>query len=341
MFHEQDIKMNMRKQDIIEQAVAVLEDQSGYTIRWDTPQDTLTGTYDAIFHVGDQSLFVEAKNEVRPVQVEKLYQQKEQLGNLLVVADYITPQARELLRQKEINYADKAGNIWLKAGSILIFVEGISNTPPTEAQKNRAFTKSGIKVGLQILLDPQIIHTTYREIAEKSDVALGTIPKVMAGLAEEGFLLRKDRTQWLLPDYAKFLDRWQAEYARRLKPSLLVKRYKASDQAFYTTWQQMPLPENDVWGGEPAAAILTGYLTPGIFTLYTQRSLSDIMQTYRWLPDETGDIHVYRKFWTYPPHHDLRHLAPLVYADLVASGDSRCIETAHLLYEQYLAQPQK
>ena len=45
-----------------------------------------------------------------------------------------------------------------------------------------------------------------------------------------------------------------------------------------------------------------------------------------------GDVYVYQKFWkgdTMP--------YPLIYADLVASGDSRCIEAANKLLENELS----
>jgi hypothetical protein len=50
-------------------------------------------------------------------------------------------------------------------------------------------------------------------------------------------------------------------------------------------------------------------------------------------------VEVHRRFWNFPgePEHD--NLVPplLVYADLLATGDARCIETAKMIYETHVA----
>ncbi|HCN91356.1 MAG TPA: hypothetical protein DIT28_19630, partial [Oxalobacteraceae bacterium] len=46
-----------------------------------------------------------------------------------------------------------------------------------------------------------------------------------------------------------------------------------------------------------------------------------------------------RRFWNFPgdPEHDKLVPPLLVYADLLATGDARCIETAKMIYETYVA----
>ena len=97
-----------------------------------------------------------------------------------------------------------------------------------------------------------------------------------------------------------------------------------------------------LWGGEPAASLLTNYLRPGVLTIYAQRLPTPLMarQRMRRAYGETERTLEWRKpFWGQLPAGPLPGAAPpvLVYADLLATGDGRCIETAHVLYEQYLA----
>ena len=98
------------------------------------------------------------------------------------------------------------------------------------------------------------------------------------------------------------------------------------------TLKNIKLRNGTVWGSEPAAALLTNYLQPQIFTLYTTETTAALMRQYRLVPNPKGNIEVYKKFW----NDDLDsspNTAPelLVYADLINSQDGRNIDTAKLL----------
>lgn len=59
------------------------------------------------------------------------------------------------------------------------------------------------------------------------------------------------------------------------------------------------------------------------------------MKSFKLIPDLTGDIMIYDKFWK---NNSSSRTAPplLVYADLLSTGDQRCIETANIIYDKYL-----
>jgi len=50
------------------------------------------------------------------------------------------------------------------------------------------------------------------------------------------------------------------------------------------------------WGGEPGANHLTGYLHPGIFTIYTSRNWQSF-KDIGLVPDENGKVEVLEMFW--------------------------------------------
>jgi len=330
----------MKHQIIIENGFAHLKNELENAIEWGEFEVKQKDLYvDAVFMVNGKKLFVETKNEIRPIQVEHLNERKNHFGNLLVIANYITPNAKQLLKERGINYVDEQGNIWLKFKPIYIHIEGIPKQKTPKQKKNRAFTKAGIKVVFQLLLDKDLVNTTYRNIAEKAEVALGTIPKVVEGLQEEGFLIKKNKDQWVMTNHAELLTRWQEEYAQRLKPTLFVKRYRPTDANFHVNWRKLQLQHDTVWGGEPAADLLTNYLKPEQYILYTHQHQQDIMKAYRWIPDEEGEIFIYKKFWNTPLDNNNQAPALLIYAELMDTKDSRCIETATMIYEQYLQKP--
>jgi hypothetical protein len=141
----------------------------------------------------------------------------------------------------------------------------------------------------------------------------------------------------------RMLDEWALAYARTLRPKLLIARYRAPMLQDWQQWQ--PEKEGALWGGEPAAAILTQYLRPGILTFYTKkipgRMILDRKMTV--VPNRLTEdpiIEFRNKFWDFDvPPMDKPHIVPpaLVYADLLATGDGRCIETARMVYDGYLA----
>lgn len=331
--------MNAKEKQIIEQAYFHLKNELGDAIRWDEDYSYQDSLVDAFFELNYDRLPVVVKNEVRPAQVSGILELADYHNAILIVANYITPNAKKVLQKNGVNYIDRVGNVWLKNDPIYIHIEGIHNQPPTEDQKNRAFTKTGIKVVFQFLLDHALINATYREMAEMAGVSLGTIPKVLEGLKEEGFILKKTADKWIIKDVDALVERWQNEYTKKLKPSLFVKRYKSMNSEFFTSWKELNFGEDTYWGGEPAGDLLTTHLQPEQFTVYSRETHQNLMKNYQWVPDTQGEIYVYELTWDKLPEMETpENCVPpiLAYADLMETGDERCVEIAKLIYERFL-----
>ncbi|OPZ25713.1 MAG: hypothetical protein BWZ00_01789 [Bacteroidetes bacterium ADurb.BinA174] len=128
-----------------------------------------------------------------------------------------------------------------------------------------------------------------------------------------------------------------------VRPKLLLKKMDYIYPEDFTQWQKnmlYPTDENiTLWGNENAGALLTQQLNPALHTIYTNASWQDVSKNLKLRPAENGRIEILRLPYTinlkdeYPAQtvHPL-----LVYADLMGSSDSRNIETAKLVYEQYL-----
>jgi hypothetical protein len=96
---------------------------------------------------------------------------------------------------------------------------------------------------------------------------------------------------------------------------------------------------NACWGGEVAAAKLTGYLRPEQMTIYVRERAAQLQLAYQLRKDPDGNIELLKAFWDIECEQTEKELVPplLIYADLLAMSDPRNIETAHLLYDQELA----
>jgi hypothetical protein len=136
--------------------------------------------------------------------------------------------------------------------------------------------------------------------------------------------------------YEELSRRWGEAYSERLRPKLLIARFSAEKPDW---WKEVQLEEmNACWSGEVAAAKLTKYLKPQIKTIYAPNRLAALQLKFRFRQDDNGDIELLKKFWTFDGDGGSPGTAPalLVYADLMASGDERNIETAGMIYDRYI-----
>lgn len=256
----------------------------------------------------------------------------------LLVTRYVTPPQTEKLRQANVQFVDAAGNAFLNQPPLYVLVTG--KRPPVSQvphKTTRAFTTAGVKVVFALLAGPTLLTAPYREIAATAGVSLGAVSQVLEDLKQTGYLLEHAIKGRLWQKRAELIRRWSEAYAERLRPKLFLGRFRA-DQPDWS--KEVQLAELQAcWGGEVAAAKLTKYLKPQIKTIYAPGKLPRLQAQFGFLPNQTGDIELLKKFWTFdalPAHPDVAP-ALLVYADLIATGDERNLETAQLLYDRYLA----
>ena len=90
-----------------------------------------------------------------------------------------------------------------------------------------------------------------------------------------------------------------------------------------------------------AAAKFTQYLQPQTITIYTTaQQLNQLLAENRLRKDPTGDVEILERFWKPAElwnREDLVHPI-LIYADLLATGNERNIETAKIIYEEHIVQ---
>lgn len=94
------------------------------------------------------------------------------------------------------------------------------------------------------------------------------------------------------------------------------------------------------WGGENAGALLTNYLRPEKYTMYTNTIKTTLMKDIQLIPDIKGEIEVYEQFWSkdliVESENEITVPPFLAYAELITSLDSRNRETAERIKEKYL-----
>jgi len=159
-------------------------------------------------------------------------------------------------------------------------------------------------------------------------------------LQSEGFAKKGKRDGvplLFLENKTQLLNQWAELYNAVLKPKIKKGRYRFINDPQAKQWKKIKL-ERAVWGGEPAGALLTKFLEPEQFTLYTEGPNPPIMKALRLLPDPAGNIELYDRFWPADQKDQQQTVPPLLaYADLTTNTDSRNRETAQRIKQQYLA----
>ena len=256
----------------------------------------------------------------------------------LLVAPYITREVAEYCRQLRLPFIDTAGNAYLEAAGLLVYVVGQARPVEPRQGNFRALNPAGLKLTFALLCRPRLLDDNYRNIATAAGVALGTVGADMKDLEARGFFnlethphLRK------LLDPKRMLEEWVTHYPITLRPKLNLGRFRADPERLQHT---ALAPLNAYWGGEPAAEKLTRYLKPAHFTIYTGEPIAKLVAAGRMRAEAAGNVEILEKFWKFPAAHADKNDAPdvvppiLAYADLLATNDGRNAEAARMIYEQ-------
>jgi len=336
------------KREILQNAANALNRQIDLNIAGDwlgKERDPYCANIRLTLHVqGNEFRFcVEIKTRIATADaLLPLVQKGARPEEFLLVTHHVTVEMADRLRRNGIQFIDEAGNAFLNRPHLYIFIKGNKN-PDLNKKKavGRAFKQTGLKILFAMLCIPGMETQTYRTIATRTGVALGMIDWVIRELKETGFILErgKGRARKIhLTNKEKLLERWITAYAEQLRPKLMLGRFRGA----VGWWREAALdPQRARWGGETAAAKLTGFLKPEIVTVYLNKDdLYEALIAHKLRKDPDGDVEVLRQFWKQDivdPHQDTVHPI-LVYADLMATGNQRNLEAAKNIYERYIVQ---
>jgi hypothetical protein len=259
------------------------------------------------------------------------------LEGKLLVAPYITAELAEHCRTQGIQFIDTAGNAYLKAKGMHVFITGHKrNLNDMPAAKDRATTTTGMRVVFALLCKPELLNAAYRDIAAAAGVALGTVGWVFFALQNRGHLLIAKQKKRQFVDIKRVIEEWARNYPVRLKPKLAAQRFHAPTPDW---WKNTQLEKYAaLFGGEVAGDVLTKYRPPGEVLIYADGDPARIIIDNHLKAAHNGEVEILEKFWHFELETKENRIVPplLVYADLMATQDARNHEVAKLIYERYL-----
>ncbi|NQU33710.1 MAG: hypothetical protein HQ521_10785 [Bacteroidetes bacterium] len=330
-----------RNTDYIYDAVVQLQQVADVTAEIESNRNE----YDAVATINNTQFVVIGKPEIRTSNKGIVFNEIDSLKQLtkkpiIAIAKFIASDIAKELKEKGINYIDRAGNAFIKHGKLLIYITGQKPDKPTNFNQSRAFQESGIKLIFQLLTQPEDLQLSYRSLAEKTSIALGSVSVIMKELEDLRFVVKAKNKRYL-KNKIELLERWTLAFNDVLRPRLLKKRFRFPRNENYNKWQDLPLdvlPGRNIWGGEPGASILTKQLQPQNFSIYTNEGWQNIASKFKLIPDTEGDVEILAIFWKEDENIAKKNIAPtlIILAELMGSGKERNMETAKIIIENEL-----
>ncbi len=323
-----------RSNDFIYDAVSKLESLTQTTIELDSKRKE----YDAAITINNKRFNIIAKAAIRESNVGIVLtpfvsQTVKEKSSLLFVAKYISKKSANLLKESNLNYLDASGNAYIKKDDLFISIEG-QKTNNYDKDQSRAFQEAGLKLILLLLSKPESLAYSYRELSENTDISIGSISNIFNELEDLKFILRTKQNR-IIKNKKELIERWVIAYNEVLKPRILRKRMKFLQNTDFNDIKSLVEKKVSVWGGEPAASILTKNLRPEQYILYSNSEISVLSKQFKLIPNPNGNLELCELFWKFD--NETVTAPPLVvYADLISSGFGRNIEIAKTILEDAL-----
>ncbi|MBN1187126.1 MAG: winged helix-turn-helix transcriptional regulator [Bacteroidales bacterium] len=301
--------------------------------------------YDALITIKGIQFVAEVKAEIRNSNKGIILSELNHIKNkirkpIIVIAKYLAADIAKEFKNLCINYMDIAGNAYIKEDDLFVFTSGQKAEKISRTNQSRAFQEAGVKLIFILLKNPENLQCTYRELAAMTNISIGSVSNIMKELEELNYILITN-TKRVLKNIPSLLNRWIIAYNEVLRPRIIRKRMRFSNIEDYKIWDTIPLQNIEginIWGGEPAATLLTGQLQPEKFMIYTNTNWQSVASKLKLIPDEKGDVEILYMFWKDNDINKKKNIAPalLIYAELIASGHERNLQIAKTILENEL-----
>ena len=292
---------------------------------------------DSIITIAGVSFVACVKQHITGSNIESVLTEAKNMAETLsctplVIVGYAAPSIMEKIMESKFPVMDSAGNCNIRHGNLYLSAMGRQNTFVKD-NKIKTLTESAARLIYYFLENRNLVSEPIRSISATTGFSIGMIKNTIDELSERRLILHVGKRR-ILSRYKELLDLWVERYNELVKPKLILRRMAFRDNQTRALWKETQLPDGMYWGGDCGAYLLDGYLNPGTFEIYTDKSSAHLMTTGLVRPDENGEIIIYKKFWK---GQEQAKTAPLliVYADLMGTGDGRCIEAAKRLIEKW------
>lgn len=260
-----------------------------------------------------------------------------QADGQLLVAPSIGPRAARALWQQGIGYADAFGNVSLPMGAKRVEFQGRARNakPVPVARPSRparkgigpAFSAAGLPVSLALMVKPELLGQTLRDIEGLVPASLGKVQEVVSALEGAHWITRGPHGRILQGQ--RMLDAWTEAYLARSNRWHAAKRYDPGLADGLDGLSQSDSGAPFWIGGEAAASRMGLPLRPSTLLLYLEDEVRPfVIKAMRLRPNPQGLVSFGQPLWSEQLVPGEFAPAVVVRADLIASSDPRQAEIA-------------
>lgn len=258
----------------------------------------------------------------------------------LVFSPHVSRPVGDILASNDIGFVDQAGNCHISIGrDYVAHIEG--RRPPPHPRRGRGLGARSYQVLFALLARPELARAPIRSLARAAGVGKTAAADLVTRLREEGLLLRgKSGHHVVRPEV--LMDRWVAGYADKLRPRLLLGRYRSADREprVFESSVEATLGESRdwAWGGATAAYRLTRHYQSATTTLHAGGPATRMPRELRLLPSKNGPVVILGTPGPLALEGPAPHVAHplLVYSELVLEGNDRALEAAAEIRSRFL-----
>jgi len=324
-------------QEIVIQAIENIKSIFDVRMVYNACSSGFDSWYDGILQLGNYQFACIVKHKVSDYAINTILNEclrNDKSSDLpkLLLTNAISTRQMSILYENGINTLDVAGNCYIHYKDLMMFCQGRKNNNLV-IKDTLSFKEPGLKVLYFILTDINHVNLPFRDIQSQTGVGLATINKLFTSLKQNGYMFSSNEGRHL-KNTLGLLSIFVDNYCRVMKPKNLMATLRFI-QDNNKKWEEFSLPKGMEWGGEPGAFMRDKFLLPEVFDVYSSVSTMQLVSARIAVPAKDGEIKVYRKFWT----DNNTTIAPalIIYADLMGSGDSRCIEAAQRIFNHELS----
>lgn len=197
---------------------------------------------------------------------------------------------------------------------------------PSRYVVSAAFRPAGLQVLLAVLVMSEGRLPTLRSLADVAGVSLGAAQAAVADLQQQGYV-DDDRR---LVRSGELLDRWVAAYGTHDADGWIIGTYEG-DPGWWTYTESFR-SDAAYLGGEAGAEAMGLPLRSLTGIVYADDLPRRVISSGRLRRANGGNVQLRHKFWSLPDE-DWLAPSPLIYAELLTSGDGRQAEIAQEMRE--------
>ncbi len=183
----------------------------------------------------------------------------------------------------------------------------------------------------------QMPKRTQQIMANEVGISPAAVNKYLKELEEANYIVN-DKQRIRFVDPGKILELWTVEYTKRLLPRTEKKTFNPHDEMQFKELRVSPMMlKSGYWSAAKAADMIIKSELPERFIIYSDKP-TDVMKELRLRPSESGQVEVRQKFWSFDWKEARQGIVnlPLIYADLVGSGDPRDMRIAKDVRELWI-----